>query len=163
MLKNDPYTTTPASAADMNAVVVVNFDVTTKSISASFPHSGTWYDYYNDHNAVQVTGASMSVSLPPGGYKLYTDYFIGPPVTGVKEERNNNMITAYPNPSSRYVTVKKEGTDIISLSFISVTGGKITPLRVSKDSWDLLNLPTGLYILETITPNEVYKERFVKY
>src|SRR5690606_4661910 len=66
ILRNHPYTASPANADEMNAVVVVNFDVTQKNMSVSFPHAGAWYDYYENGAVVDVAAATATIQLKPG-------------------------------------------------------------------------------------------------
>ncbi|HEX5170810.1 MAG TPA: alpha-amylase family glycosyl hydrolase, partial [Cyclobacteriaceae bacterium] len=82
-LKNNPYTSTPADASQMNVEVVVNFNLTQQSVIVEFPHTGTWFDYYSFGAPYEVTATSMVVSLDAGEYKLFTDVQIeNPLVTG---------------------------------------------------------------------------------
>jgi 1,4-alpha-glucan branching enzyme len=73
VLKNSPYTTSPASADEMNMYVVGNFDVTNKTVTAAFPHQGTWYHYFAQGAELSVTNTAMSLTLAPGEFRVYTD------------------------------------------------------------------------------------------
>jgi hypothetical protein len=161
VLKNVPYTATPASEDDMNAVVAVNFDVAAQNVTVNFPHAGPWYDYYDGGRIVQVSGTSMNVSLTAGQYKLYTDYPIESPfATGVEEERSEIVI--YPNPVDRYLVVKRENDAVTGLTLRSGTGAKINPPRLADDTWDVKDLPVGLYIVEIKTKRGVYRGKVVR-
>ena len=57
---------------DMNVVIVGNFDIVGGDIQPMFPHSGTWYDYFN-RNILEVTDLEMILTLDPGQYYIFTD------------------------------------------------------------------------------------------
>lgn len=161
VLKNSPYTATPANTDEMNAVVVVNFDVTSKTTTVNFPHTGTWYDYYGKGAEITVSGASLGVSLQPGEYKLYTDVAIGSPqiITGV--ERNEVSLSIYPNPAKRTLTIASE-SPVLSVSLTTMQGVKIKPVRISDESWDISQLAPGLYIADVETRSGKVKVKVIK-
>ncbi|CAN0324510.1 unnamed protein product, partial [Phaeothamnion confervicola] len=80
ILKNSPYNASPASTEDMNVLIIGNFDVTKKTISANFPHSGTWYNYFALGNSFTVASTPMSIELQPGEFRLYTDVVLPEPI-----------------------------------------------------------------------------------
>src|SRR5690606_32695976 len=104
-LKNNPYTSTPTSADEMNAQLVVNFSVTEQGVIVEFPHTGTWYDYYAQGAPLEVTSTATVINLQPGEYKLFTDVQIeNPLVTAVSDERKQ-LFTIYPNPVRTHLNV----------------------------------------------------------
>lgn len=151
MLKNSPYTATPATAAEMNAVVVVNFDVTAKTTSVNFPHTGTWYDYYKDGAQLNVTTASFGVALQPGEYKIFTDVQIESPqlITGT-EMPSAASVSVYPNPAGKTLMIASD-EEIVSLSVITMQGVRVIPHRTSATSWDVSGLAPGLYVADIKT------------
>lgn len=159
-LKNDPYTTTPANASEMNVQIAVNFDVTQKTMQVSFPHTGTWYDYYDEGKPVNVTAAPFPIVMAAGKYRMYTDVPLKelPPVTGV-EEGESSFIKIYPNPSTGKFFVDA-GTDRIDdLNVLDVRGAK-QKFTVDGNIIDLSGLPSGLYLFKIIThhgKHEVWK------
>jgi hypothetical protein len=56
-----------------------NFDVVTKTGNVTFPSTGTWYSYLNDSVAT-VNSTTVSVTLPPGAYYVFTSQDIVLPV-----------------------------------------------------------------------------------
>lgn len=161
VLKNSPYTATPANTDEMNAVVVVNFDVTSKTTTVNFPHTGIWYDYYGKGAEITVSGASLGVSLQPGEYKLYTDVAIGSPqiITGV--EQNEVSLSIYPNPAKRTLTIASE-SPVLSVSLTTMQGVRIKPIRISDESWDISQLAPGLYIADVETRSGKVKVKVIK-
>lgn len=62
----------PSDPSEMNALVVGNFDLTTKIIDVNFPHHGKWYHYFDQGDAINVS-ETMSLTLQPGEFRIYTD------------------------------------------------------------------------------------------
>lgn len=73
ILKQVPYVSNPVNAADMNVVIIGNFNVTAQSKDISFPHTGNWYHYFSQGQALNITQATTSIQLQPGEFRIYTD------------------------------------------------------------------------------------------
>ncbi len=87
----------------MNVTILGNFDVNTGSINPSFQHTGWWYDYFAE-DSIYVSSTNQQIALDAGGYKLFTDVFLGEPGLGVgindQTVASSKMKPIYPNPSS---------------------------------------------------------------
>ncbi|MFZ6011966.1 MAG: alpha-amylase family glycosyl hydrolase [Bacteroidota bacterium] len=162
MLKNNPYNPSPTSTGDMNAVVVANFDLVSKSVSVQFPHAGTWYDYYEGGAIVQVTGAAATISLPAGGYKLFTDVLIESTIITSSDEPVGALLSLYPNPVEQKLVVRKEGAGIRSVSLYNGQGVYYRPERMADDVWQMEGIPSGLYIIVIHTSNGIVRSKVVK-
>lgn len=79
MLKAVPFTSTPSGTAQMSAVVVGNFDLSPKSITVNFPHTGNWYHYYSGGDALNVTTLATALTLQPGEARIYTNVALPAP------------------------------------------------------------------------------------
>ncbi|MDZ4716808.1 MAG: alpha-amylase family glycosyl hydrolase [Cytophagales bacterium] len=103
----------PSGPAEMNAVIIGNFDVTAKSVAVTFPHTGNWYHYFSGGDIANVTSATASMTLEPGEGRIYTDVLLpGPGVELVKylkpitpvllsvTEGNNNISVSWDDRSS---------------------------------------------------------------
>ncbi len=161
-LKNTPYTETPTSANAMNAEVVVNFDVTQKSIAVNFPHTGTWYDYYGFGLPLEVTTLPFSITLAPGEYKLYTDFLIDNPIVTAAERGVSKKINLYPNPVNDVLTIELENEIIVDLQLRTLEGRTIRPERISNGHWNVSTLPQGLYIAEIKSRENTYRVKVIK-
>lgn len=146
-IRNSPYTATPSSADDMNAQIVSNFALTYINATVSFPHEGTWYDYYEGSDPVEVSG-TFTVKLAPGQYKLYTDVPIESPLlTAVESDLQPPTIQYFPNPASAYLQiVPPEGQVIRGLTLHTLQGNRLAPARLSDERWDVSTIPSGLYM-----------------
>lgn len=87
----------------MNVTILGNFDVNTGSINPSFQHAGWWYDYFAE-DSIYVSSTNQQIDLEAGGYKLFTDVFLGEPGLGVgindQTVASSKLKPIYPNPSS---------------------------------------------------------------
>jgi 1,4-alpha-glucan branching enzyme len=162
-LKNTPYTAIPTDSSQMNAQVVANFDVTDQAFGVTFPHTGTWYDYYNSGTAVEVTSNPMLLNLSPGAFKLYTDVKIKtPPVVTAIKDISAAEILVYPNPARSQLHVKAEGSTIENIQAKTLTGANLNPIRLDESTWDVTSFSPGIYILEIKTDAGVIRKKIIK-
>lgn len=144
-VKNKPYTEAPASPSQMNVQTVVNLGMNSTSVAVNFPHTGTWYDYYNGGGAINVTSLPFALPLEAGEYRLFTDVAIGPgPVTGAEDYTFTQRGLAFPNPTSGGFTLI---TDRVAEILITDTRGVKQPYYRDGNSVDISGLPSGLYIV----------------
>ncbi|MFN8341547.1 MAG: alpha-amylase family glycosyl hydrolase [Cyclobacteriaceae bacterium] len=144
-LKGTPYVETPTTADQMNAVVVSNFNLETKPISVTFPHAGTWYEYFTGQS-VQATTAASSILVNPGYALLYTDVALNT-VTGVEDTPGTLAVTAYPNPGNGIFTVEGVSLTRTNHSVWDSKGAEVNVTGNEHGQIDLRSAPDGLYIL----------------
>jgi hypothetical protein len=163
ILKNKPFKPVPASSAEMNVVAITNFDIVSQSSLVEFPHTGTWYDYYNAGEPLAVNTTASTISLAPGQYKLYTDVKIEiPNIVTALEELVTSEIVIYPNPVKEVLKLKWENRPIDNVSFISMQGVKSLASQIDSDAWDSSHLSSGLYIVEIISGDRVIRKKIMK-
>jgi hypothetical protein len=162
ILRNDPYTATPFTAEEMNAVIVANFDLVATDVTVEFPHSGTWYDYYGKSASFDVTGATTSVSLLPGGYKLFTDVPIESTLITASEEKIENMVSVYPNPVGEKLVVTSANTEVKQVSLFTGYGQRIPLEKMGDGTWDVRHVVAGLFIAEVKTTAGVHRVKIIK-
>ncbi|MBX2966488.1 MAG: T9SS type A sorting domain-containing protein [Cyclobacteriaceae bacterium] len=163
-LKNSPYTTTPVTADQMNVQVVVNFDVTQQLMQVSFPHTGTWYDYYAYGTPVTVSTTPFSIMLKPGEYKIFTDVEITNPLELVTSTENifaETQISVYPNPAAEVLFVDSE-KPVRNLQLVTTNGARISPKRIDSTSWDLRDVSDGFYIVVVEQPGVTQRLKLIK-
>ncbi len=74
-------------------------------------------------------------------------------------------IKLFPNPATQYITVNIKGATTIkaNISIIDATGKPvINTLNTDLRSFDVSNLPRGLYTIKVTTDNDIFTERFIK-
>ncbi|MBX2962908.1 MAG: T9SS type A sorting domain-containing protein [Cyclobacteriaceae bacterium] len=161
-LKNSPYVTTPVNTSQMNVQVAVNFDVKQNSVSVSFPHTGTWYDYYAYGNPIVVTSVPYTLTMLPGEYKLFTDVEITNPLITSTEERNSvNSTFVYPNPVDDLLLIRSD-REVKYLKLVNTYGVVFTPMQVSENAWDMRSIPPGLYVATVVHSNGTNKTKVIK-
>jgi 1,4-alpha-glucan branching enzyme len=162
ILKNSPYTSSPTDSSKMNAVVVANFDVTAQATTISFPHGGTWYDYYNGNTTVTISSTSLAVTLKQGEHHVYTDVKMKTPsLITATEERINADVTLFPIPTQSQLYIESsEG--IRNIQTKTITGALVIPIRIDENTWDVSSLATGLYILEIQMESGVVRKKMIK-
>jgi 1,4-alpha-glucan branching enzyme len=156
-IRNKNFTTTPADSLEMSAVVVANFDVSTKTFNLSFPHTGTWYEYYTG-DELTVSAATQTINLTAGEYRMYTNApLVKPVITSVADEQR--MLQLYPNPVVNYIQ-SDEFLDQITL--IGVTGVRYSLSRLNPYQWDASGVPAGLYVAVSVKNGKVSKNKILK-
>ncbi len=162
-LKNVPYNSSPSSADDMNAVVVANFGTSAQGLAVTFPHTGSWYDYYSYGTYhLNVTGTSADVMLQPGQYQIFTDVPIeNLLVTGIEAEDVRSGIAVFPNPATEAISVELD-EPLLHVNILS-TDGKVFPCPSLGDNrYDVSALRAGFYILRVQTNRKLFTTKFVK-
>lgn len=158
-LKSNPYTATPANANEMNVVAVANFDVTAKSVSVTFPHTGSWYNYETG-SLFTVSTASTNVPMGPGAYLLFTDFPLKEVIVGLEDEFNSNLFI-YPNPASQSLHVAAVDETISKSTLINMSGQEIELTRRDATSWDVSAIEPGIYVLLVESKRAVYKRKVI--
>ncbi len=162
ILKNDPYTASPNSADEMNAVIVANFNLVGQPVQVSFPHTGTWYDYYGGGAEVVVESSTKSISVAAGGYKLFTDVPVSSTVVTSNGPELRNAIDLYPNPAGDRFNVSSSAGKVLNVSLYTTSGLAASPARISDYSWDISQLPSGLYVVRIRTDKGEHRTKLIK-
>ncbi|MCB0515721.1 MAG: alpha-amylase family glycosyl hydrolase [Chitinophagales bacterium] len=89
----------------MDAFVVGNFSIATKEETISFPHAGTWYEFYSG-DSLEIADVGTTLALNHGEFRLYTTEKLPTPPAGLQDLTvYSPTITAeeigfacYPNP-----------------------------------------------------------------
>jgi len=55
-------------------VVVGNFTNNAIKATTSFPKTGLWYNYMNPSESLDVSSATMDITLPANSFKMYTSF-----------------------------------------------------------------------------------------
>jgi hypothetical protein len=119
ILKSVPFVTSPATTSQMSVVTIANFNLSTNTSSYTFPHQGTWYDYFSGGTPLNVTAASTSITLQPGEFRLYTNVKLEAP----EEELTNYALASKPvissiTESSGSVQINWEDNSAIEIRYI---------------------------------------------
>jgi 1,4-alpha-glucan branching enzyme len=162
IIKSNPYTSSPSKKEDSNAVVAANFDLTSQAVTISFPHDGTWYDYFNGGVPFNVSSSSATVTLAPGDYKLYTDFQMTSQVITSVESKEGPIVSIYPNPVTNELFISNPDGKIIQLKIFNSQGISVHADPINENSWDVTELKSGLYIVEIKTINGIVRSKIIK-
>jgi hypothetical protein len=108
-----------------NICVLGNFDVNPVTGQFTFPGAGTWYEYITG-TTFSASGASQSITLQPGEYKVFLNRPLSGPITSLAENGGGSIaafqVRLYPNPvtrAGRYEIDMKTGGQVNVLLFNS--------------------------------------------
>lgn len=135
----------------MNVTILGNFDVTAKTTTANFQHTGWWYNYFYG-DSLNVTNTSMEITLQPGEFRIYTSKRLPPPEPGLLTpvEYSDEILPSkftlyqnYPNPFNpvTYITYDLPVDAYVTLKVYDVLGKEVITLV---DEYQ----KTGVYIKE---------------
>ena len=145
---------------EMDAVVVGNFDLTARDISAEFPNGGTYYSYFTGDSLALGGDADTALALAPGVFRVYTSERLGTPPGGflteptvsTREVAPGVHVRAYPNPTAGQLFVEAPEWRVrsVSIELIDPTGRLVLRAAGSpadRIALDLSRLARGTYRL----------------
>ena len=147
--------------ADMDVVVLGNFDIYPREIAPNFTRTGMWYEFFRG-TALDVSTVTQNtpISLAQGEYRIYTSKQVARPsfLLGVEDaltaDDEGVIFEIFPNPFSDRATVRFTGEGGFrprTLELFSVDGARIRtmaiPAGMREVSLEGGDLPTGVYYL----------------
>ncbi|HLO57761.1 MAG TPA: alpha-amylase family glycosyl hydrolase [Bacteroidales bacterium] len=144
-----------------DAIVIGNFGVSETEITPAFTQTGWWHDVMKG-DSVNITDVTMSVTLAPGEYRIYTMEKMESVING-SDDNVNEPVKVFPNPARKYLYLKSEA-GYGKADIYTITGKRVLTLStVPEDgSIDISGLSSGLYILKVISGDKTYTTKFVK-
>ncbi len=145
--------------ADMDVVVLGNFDLFPRDIAPNFTRTGTWYEFFRG-TAIDVgtTSQNTPISIPQGEYRIYTSKQVARPsfLLGVEDalldDGEGMLFEIFPNPFTERATVffSEEGSARPrTLELFSVNGARVRtvviPAGISEVEIEGDDLPKGIY------------------
>ena len=145
-------------------VAVGNFGVVQRSLTISFPKTGTWHDYFSK-GTLNVSATQMNLTLAPGEYRLLSTRQFGHPqvVTENNDLPWDEKISVFPNPATNYVFIRS-ASKLLQANLYSVHGNliKSTQLNATSSVLPLNDLTHGVYILKLKTQNSSKTVKIIK-
>ncbi|CAG5081693.1 LamG-like jellyroll fold domain-containing protein [Parvicella tangerina] len=83
--------------------------------------------------------------------------YSGPNIAGIGTTKTQNLVTAYPNPTTGLIYL----TENASLIKVYTLTGKLISSFNNTNTVDLSNLSRGIYLIEINTPKDVQTERLI--
>lgn len=160
------------SSDDLNAIVVGNFEIGSRSISPGFQHTGWWYDYITG-DSLNVENQLMNIILKAGEYRVYLDEKIGDPViiSGIDDPKGIvDEYQLFPNPthSDLNISITLTETQDLEVSLYTSEGMLIKSKRLEQRTgkgtihFTLDDIPNGLYYISISGKNLRLTDRFIK-
>ncbi len=142
------FKTLQVTTPDLGIAVMGNFGVSSTSGSISFPHSGTWYEYFTG-DSVTATGSSQSFSLDPGEYRFYIDKNLAD--TAKQSDStiypiNPSTIKIFPNPvvnSTAVIVYELPSAGHADLSIFNSMGQRMASVNLGDQPAGKHVLPVG--------------------
>ncbi|MBE0667500.1 MAG: T9SS type A sorting domain-containing protein, partial [Bacteroidales bacterium] len=169
--------------ADMDAVVVGNFDVVAGGINGSFTRVGKWYEFFSG-DSIDITASTQhqNLDLLPGEYRLYTSKRIARPsfllgiddpiIPGGDEEMTFKV---YPNPFNENTLISFTGGDAYKPHLVEIFAADGTPVRImavpagiKETIWNGqtgggIEASAGIYLIRVTINGERYVRRIIKF
>lgn len=141
----------------MDVAILGNFSTSSRSASANFSKTGTWYDYFSGL-PYEVTDRQQPIALNPGRFYIFTSIPQPIPegelVVGLEESiLLNQAIEIYPNPAkeSLLVSTTEQFHGPVTIHIYNVHG-KIfyhrELLGFSTETIETSQFPSGMYLLK---------------
>lgn len=157
---------------DLNAIVVGNFEVGSRSVAPGFQHTGWWYDYITG-DSLNVENQLMNLVLKAGEYKVYLDQKIGDPavISGVEDPLSIvEDYRLYPNPASTYVQIELSlsRSQDVEVSLYDIQGRMISSYSkkmsegIQTETVPLEQIENGLYFIALKGEDFRLTDRFIK-
>ncbi|UOQ76767.1 alpha-amylase family glycosyl hydrolase [Hymenobacter sp. 5516J-16] len=158
----------------LSVTVVGNFDVVPATATVTFPQTGTWYNYLTSEQ-LNVTSATMSMTLAPGQYAVYTSRKVAVPagtVLATKRQRDASVLqlTAQPNPAAasaqlRYSLPQATTVHVTVTNLLGATVHTLPATRQAAGAHELelplRNLASGVYLVQLTTGQQQQAIRLV--
>jgi len=161
--------------ADMDVVVLGNFDLSPQTIDPNFTKTGTWYEFFKG-TTLDVTAASQNtpISLMQGEYRLYTSKQVTRPsfLTGIEDAETDDsnaglLFDVYPNPFVEEAQISFTGENAYqphTVEIFSADGARVRiiacPAGISELSLDGAGFAGGVYYVR-VTSGRIYSVKKV--
>lgn len=160
------------SSDDLNAIVIGNFEIGSRSLAPGFQHTGWWHDYITG-DSINVENQLMNIILKAGEYRVYLDEKIGNPtiISGLEDpDLIVNDYTLFPNPtySNLSISLSLNLSETLQASIYNANGQLVATKEVhlevgkGKIDFELSALPEGLYYINIQGRSLKLTDKFLK-
>ena len=151
--------------ADMDAVIVGNFDTKAIDVTATFPNGGTYYDYFSGETYAASAGSSdvtRTLTLAPGEYHVYTSKALPEPQGGYLRDASGfgesfpegAAVTILGNPSRDLLSINIEAWGgPLEATVFNVAGERLLQQQINGagvQTIETSSLPSGTYLLQLV-------------
>jgi 1,4-alpha-glucan branching enzyme len=162
--------------ATLKVSAVSNFEVTQQTTTITFPTNGWYYNMFGT-DSVNISGNSLSITLPPGGFKVFTSKKVNAPVINTDissyELGSISKSAIAPNPVNDKATLFLElrKSSSVKIQLLSISGqvlsskdlGTLTQDYHEVDLSELtVGLASGMYQLNVTSEGKINALKFIK-
>jgi len=150
--------------ASVKIVVVGNFGLNAFPANATFPNTGTWYNYFTG-TTINVTGTTYSLPFQPGDYYVFTNKNVSGVITGIFNPNYNIVdlkLSVSPNPLTQKSIIKYElpNSGTVTIKLLDINGRLISNLftgykikgeqqvSIDKSSLYTSSFSNGVYLIQ---------------
>ncbi|TDP58674.1 alpha-amylase family glycosyl hydrolase [Flavobacterium dankookense] len=140
----DVWTNTAQTSSLSYVFVLTNFSDNTYNAPGGFPFTGNWVNLM-DNSVVNVSSQNQSVSIEPGGYRVFGNQQSTLNTNAVQQ----NSISIYPNPAKNSFTLNGE---ISKAEIYSITGQLVKSFTAnsSEYQYDISDINPGVYLVKVL-------------
>ncbi|MEZ4883676.1 MAG: alpha-amylase family glycosyl hydrolase [Chitinophagales bacterium] len=162
--------------AEMDAIIVGNFDVVQKTKLVTFTKFGTWYDFLTGEE-LEILDTFRDVTLAPGEFHIYTSAPLPSPadilMTSIEDHEvltAKYQIRHFPNPFQQTATIEYALPKAanVSVRIFNVLGEEIEVLFEGKQNaglqslqWNASDFPNGTYFYQVDIEGERVSDRLL--
>lgn len=132
-----------------HVMAIGNFAVAERTVTVTFPVTGTWYDYFSNTTYI-VENSVQTFTLPPGQFRLFsTRKFSDPFLTNsVNISSDVYHLSMYPNPATDVLNLQS-AKNITGIEIINLTGQIVFKGTYSSNmvAIPLNGLPAGIHVV----------------
>ena len=150
---------------DISVAAIGNFDVAPTSGVITFPSAGTWYNYLGTDSII-ATGASQSIALAAGQYKVFTSKKLGDTTTVAPPPQDTTSVSGviiYPNPvatSNSIIKYTLSASGDVQMGIFNFMGQRIGSYDLGSQAsgthsltfyqlpFNVKSLQSGIYVLK---------------
>jgi glycosidase len=169
-----PYKKIALNSISMKALILGNYDVKEGAFNPSFPHTGTWYEYFTGQ-PFEVTDLAEGISLQAGEYRFYTDVQLATPQigTGIFDSLSeiDNYLKVYPNPGSDFtIELVIDHVSNLDIDVYNLSGQKVANIYNGKVwsgshefTWSAEHsgVRPGIYLIRALDDNNTSIARII--
>ncbi|MFT2009311.1 alpha-amylase family glycosyl hydrolase [Pontibacter sp. 13R65] len=151
----------------MDVHLIGNFDTKSQSVSANFPKTSSWYDYFAGGAEVVFANTAEKLTLQPGEFRLFTTVKLPAPIPELlpwqglvlsekEPQLSREEVLLYPNPAQNNALVEVSGAyrGAVHLKVTDTAGRVLRTAKATKQGQmlqhqlHLHSLAGGLYYLQ---------------
>ena len=146
----------------MNVLVVANFNVISQQVSTTFPHAGTWYNYFVPVDSLELSNAVQTLDLQPGEFRLYTDIALASPeaeLTDYVPPQAPTLLAVTEEPSNGAIRVDWRDNTMVESVYRVMRSNDGTTF----DQVEGLPANTTTFLDRTVQPGETHTYKVIAF